>query len=365
MHKTARFEFIIIVIIFVSIFLVAWIYFFPAPLSDADYIKDSTPVTLRVVSYSLNNELQGLQIENFLENNPGTKLKVETYPIDLYYNLLTSELVNSNCPDIIMVEHPAVIDNLIPSNDLISLNNHTISSYQINDDLMHENSHYLSPPTGINSYVIYCNEDILSSLDIDLENPTFEEFVQICEKIKSNGITPITLGARSWLCIRNMVVQLASILAQDPLQSAMDNINTLKPYFQENAYLYDYHDAQVAFTQGNACFYFGTENEKEKITSDCNFTPLIINLKIDGNCTIWYDYTGMYALSMKSKNKLTALNVLKHISNKNEHKITQDYLSSLADLNDDKNCRYMCNWMYDNNGKNIKMYIEKLMNYTP
>ncbi|HHV98202.1 MAG TPA: extracellular solute-binding protein [Clostridiaceae bacterium] len=365
MHKTSRLEFIIIAIIFILIFLVTWTYFFPAPLSDADYIKDSTPVTLRVVSYSLNNELQGLQIENFLEDNPGTKLKIETYPMELYYNLLTSELVNSNCPDIIMIEHPAVIDNLIPSNDLISLNNHMISSYQINDDLMHENSHYLSPPTGINSYVIYCNKDILSSLSINLDNPTFEEFVQICKKVKSSGFTPIALGARSWLCIRNIAVQLASIFTQDPWQSAMNNLSSLKPYFQEDAYLNDYHDAQVAFTQGNACFYFGMENEKEKITSACNFTPLTINLIIDGKCTIWYDYTGMYALSMKSKNKLTALNLLKHITNKNEHKITQDYLSSIVDLNNNENCCYKCNWMYNDNGKNIKMYIENLMNYTP
>ena len=129
--KSKRFEFLIIIIFFLAIFLVAWINFFPAPLTDADYIQNSTPATLRVVSYSLNSELQNLEVDDFLEDNPKIKLKVETYPIDLYYSLLTSELGYSDCPDIIAVEHPALIDNLIPPAALVSLNNHMISGYQI------------------------------------------------------------------------------------------------------------------------------------------------------------------------------------------------------------------------------------------
>ncbi|HHU48605.1 MAG TPA: extracellular solute-binding protein [Clostridiales bacterium] len=363
--KSKRFEFLIIIIFFLAIFLVAWINFFPAPLTDADYIQNSTPATLRVVSYSLNSELQNLEVDDFLEDNPKIKLKVETYPIDLYYSLLTSELGYSDCPDIIAVEHPALIDNLIPPAALVSLNNHMISGYQINNDLMSSNSCYLSPPTGINSYVIYCNKDILSSLGIDLINPTLEEFIQACEKIKSHKIIPITLGARSWQSVKNIVIQLTSDLASDPWQCAMDNMNLLEPYFGENAHLNDYHDSQIAFTQGSACFYFGSLNEKEKVISNCSFDLYTTNLTIDNKRTIWFDYTGMYALCMNAKNKLVALDFLNHLTNKSEHVITQDYLSSLLDLKNYEKSNYKCNWMYNENGKYFKIYVEKLKNYSP
>lgn len=365
-HKITRFEFVIIVIVFLLIFLVKWLYSFPTPLSDANYInKHSEPVVLGLALYSSEDELHKLHIEDFLNKNTGVELKVDTYPIDLYYNVLSSELVNSNSPDIIMVEHPAVIDNLIPSKDLIPLNNYITSSYCINNDLTQDNSHYLSPPTSINPYVIYCNDDILSLLNVNLENPTLREFISVCKKINSKGFTPIVLGARSWPSIRNMVIQLSSDLAEDPWQSAMDNMSSLTPYFQEKFYLYDSYDAQVAFMQGKACFYFGTDNEKEKIASECDFEPITIHLQLDGSCTIWYDYVGMYALSMKAKNKLPALNLLKYITKKSENKITQDYLSSLEALNNTKNYQYKCNWMFNDNGKNIQMYMEKLKNYAP
>lgn len=363
MKKIPRLGFLLIIIFFLSIFLTAWAHLFPTPLSDADYVEDPEPIKLRVVSSFLNNELESSELEDFLKEHPKIELRIEKYPAELYYSLLSSELSYTDCPNIIAVEHPAIIDTLIPSNDLVPLNNHMISSYKQTYDFNCENSHYLSPPTNINSYVIYCNQDILNSLNIDLKYPTFDEFIRACESIKNNDIIPITLGTKSWSSIKNILIQLSPANTANPWQAAISNIRLLEPYFPKNAHLYDYHDSLIDFIQGNACFYFGNINEKEKIISESKFSVLITNLIINDKCTIWFDYTGMYALCMKSKDKLFALELLKYMTDKSEHIITQEYLTTIAESNNIK-YEYKCNWMYDDRIK-LKMYIEKIKNYSP
>ena len=169
------------------------------------------------------------------------------------------------------------------------------------------------------------------------------------------------MGA-SWQSVKNIVIQLTSDLASD-LAIAMDNMNLLNHISVKMRILMTITIPRLLCKK--LPFYFGSLNEKEKVISNCSFDLYTTNLTIDNKRTIWFDYTGMYALCMNAKNKLVALDFLNHLTNKSEHVITQDYLSSLLDLKNYEKSNYKCNWMYNENGKYFKIYVEKLKNYSP
>lgn len=102
---------------------------------------------------------------------------------------------------------PALKDNFSPS---------------ILDDAKVDGHYYGIPVRGVQPIILFYNKKVLA--DNGLEAPkTYDDFIAACEKLKSAGLTPITLGGGDqWPTLNWYSVIYQQLLGNDAVQKAMD-----------------------------------------------------------------------------------------------------------------------------------------------
>jgi raffinose/stachyose/melibiose transport system substrate-binding protein len=99
---------------------------------------------------------------------------------------------------------------------------------------------------------------------------TWEEFIDLCETIQSEGITPLYLGFKdTWTCMapwNALAVSLTDSTVCSEVNSGLttfsdeyvetaEKIKVLLDYAEANPYAYSYNDACTAFARGQAAMY--------------------------------------------------------------------------------------------------------------
>jgi raffinose/stachyose/melibiose transport system substrate-binding protein len=99
---------------------------------------------------------------------------------------------------------------------------------------------------------------------------TWEEFIDLCETIQSEGITPLYLGFKdTWTCMapwNALAVSLTDSTLCSEVNSGLttfsdeyvetaEKIKVLLDYAEANPYAYSYNDACTAFARGQAAMY--------------------------------------------------------------------------------------------------------------
>jgi ABC-type glycerol-3-phosphate transport system substrate-binding protein len=324
--------------------------------------EDVKPAEVTMVSLELPASLS-TPMKNEIQRNLEEKIDLvcDTYPTDIYYNMLNATLNSSTGPDLVMIEHPGVLGTLIPTSRLLPLNDYIEANWRSQLGAYSPETMYYTPPLGIKSYTAYYNKDVAERLGVDLSAVDIGNLPGILEAIQKNGYEPVSFGSKDWLCLRNLLVQLCTGPDErDPWQSAVNRLETIKPYLMSYSQLYDNEDVKLQFKNGNALIYFGFDNEFSELSSECNFNVGVMRLMSSGRYTVWYDYIGMYAINNNITNKVDTIYVLKAIASDDMQKRFSGYIPRLATQNVYGTAQYAENWMYVNGGKYLSDYFKKL-----
>lgn len=232
-------------------------------------------------------------IAEFQAENPGIDVKVNDYDHEGYKSAIRNWLVTSP-PDIVywfagnrmkyFVER-GLFDDI---SDVWENNGLSDSMSSTKASLSVDGKQYGVPYTFY-QWGIYYNKDIFDRLGLS-EPQTWEEFLAVCETLKSNGIAPITIGTKylwtaagwfDYLNLRTNGLDYHIDLMDGKIpytdQGVRDTFANWRQlvdagYFIENHASYSWQEAQPALFNGQAAMYlmgnFLTPNFPENVEFD-------------------------------------------------------------------------------------------------
>lgn len=209
--------------------------------------------------------------ELFMEKHPNIKLD---YQYTGEHQTIDTAVRSNSLPDLFYVQgnKTPMMELYVESGALLPLDDYDLDLSQYNEEAIEygtvDGSLYTSLPGFMETQLIFYNKDIFEEYGIS-EPETFEEFLNIFETLKDNGVTPMAMPGkeewgRPWLAF-----SLASALANDTLVN-VDNgegdfsdpdltkvfqtINDFaeNDYFSKNFITVDTSGAQLSFTNGDA-----------------------------------------------------------------------------------------------------------------
>ncbi|MFC9985832.1 ABC transporter substrate-binding protein [Microbacterium keratanolyticum] len=171
----------------------------PNDSSDTDRADGSEKVTLKLWTWS--NEarvaLQGGVLDLFTEQHPNIAVDILVQPDKDYQTLLTTGLSGSGGPDIAAIRSYGVISsfaeggNLAPLDDVIT-DWSGFSDIALQGVTARNDGKIYGVPQGMQTAQVYYNKKVFSDLKLDVPT-TWDEFLEVSEKIKASGTAPIVI----------------------------------------------------------------------------------------------------------------------------------------------------------------------------
>ena len=124
-------------------------------------------------------------------------------------------------------------------------------------------------PYAANAAGILYNKDMFQEHGWKIPE-TWNEFLDLCEKIKSSGIEPLYLGYKdTWTCLApwNALavgltdsdtcnqVNMGNTTFSEAYREVAEKMKTLQKYAEQNPYAYGYNDACTAFARNQSAMY--------------------------------------------------------------------------------------------------------------
>lgn len=180
--------------------------------------EEKKPVTVTaMITQSRNYE--GLQkMIQKLKDEENIIIDAQVVPDDQYTTLMKMKVNSGESPDLIDYNIPSVYYELDPEQFFLDLSNESWINELVSPENIDYNGKVYGYPfqsvQGVLGFVY--NKDIFESMDIQ-EPGTWDEFIQICEKIKKegNGITPIHIPKDTWVPQIYMTANYATALGAE------------------------------------------------------------------------------------------------------------------------------------------------------
>jgi multiple sugar transport system substrate-binding protein len=278
-------------------------------------------------------------IAQFEAENPDITVKVNEYDHEGYKSAIRNWLVTSP-PDIVywfagnrmkyFVDR-GLFDDVSDVWDEEGLSN-TFSSTKAS---MTVDGKQYGVPYTFYQWGMYYNKDLFDKYGLE-EPQTWEEFLAVCETLKSNGVTPITIGtkylwtAAGWFDYLNMrtngldfhidLMDGKVAYTDERVKNTFANWQQLVDggYFLENHASYSWQEAQAPLFNGEAAMYlmgnFLTPNIPENMNFDFFQFP-----QIDPSIGMYEDApTDTVHIPARAKNKEDARRFLAFIAEKEQ-----------------------------------------------
>ncbi|GKX31585.1 hypothetical protein SH1V18_40650 [Vallitalea longa] len=153
-------------------------------------------VTLKIMGWD-NESQQKVYLEPFEKDNPNIKIEYQFVDNKQFDNVLNAQLAAKEGPDIIIAG--AQTKNLAAAGYLLDLTNEEIASKYMETGLSafsFDGKYYGIPKISWFEGVFY-NKKIFAENNIEIPK-TYDEWLDIHEKLKEAGIKPQIMGAKSW-----------------------------------------------------------------------------------------------------------------------------------------------------------------------
>lgn len=221
----------------------------------------------------LQNMIKKLEEENI-------KVDAQVVPDDEALNMIKMKLNSGECPDLIDYNIPAIYDIVDPAANFADMSDEEwVNKLKIPENVTADDGKiygfpFLSVP-GVHGFTY--NEDVFKQCGVTVPT-TWDEFLDICQKIKDNGVTPIHMPKDSWVPQVLMTDNFAKILGKDKVEEFSEKVanNEMKwtdvPEFAEvidkylelyeKGYINDdftsatYDDSISAIAEGKAAMHF-------------------------------------------------------------------------------------------------------------
>ncbi|WP_408007638.1 ABC transporter substrate-binding protein [Pseudalkalibacillus sp. A8] len=290
-------------------------------------------------------------IEAFNEEHPDIKVEFKPSKNTEYDTILNTALQSGEGPDIIQLRpyapgmELAKAGYLEPIDDLDGIDvftEETLSAATSEDGKVY------GVPLSLNSAQMFYNKKIFN--DLGLEEPkTWDEFIELNEKLKEEGVTPIALGTKEgWLLslahaivgpahyganeFVDQITEGDKTFTSEEFVSSLDAMDELKQYFPENYEGLGMEDIRTLFfTEEAAMFPLGSwEIEVLREMSpdlEIGFFPMPSAEGKDPTMTTWVD--GSYGINANSTNKEEAKKFLEFMTTEKFAKLFSDELARI------------------------------------
>lgn len=135
--------------------------------------------------------------ELFHAQYPNISILYENAPVDQYQNVIKTRFVSGDAPDLIGVFPGTWKDPFVKSGYLMDLSNSSWSA-QLDDKArltMMTDGKLYAMPVDQNAIGVIYNKKIFKELNMTIPK-SWDEFLALCESIKSSGLTPLALGTK-------------------------------------------------------------------------------------------------------------------------------------------------------------------------
>ncbi|OMF38866.1 hypothetical protein BK133_01305 [Paenibacillus sp. FSL H8-0548] len=197
--------------------------------------KEQVSLTVLVATEWLKEKQWQLIFDEY-EKRTGNQLVIQSAPVNNYSDLVSTRLATKDSPDLLFYWGQAgAVRMLQPEKNLLDLNGEeialrihpTVTKYFLKSS----GKLYGIPATGISVSGVIYNKKVFEDLSIEIPK-TYDEFLAVCEKIKSAGITPIyEAGKEGWPLQLFTLSTMANIISKQP--DLMEKINTRKTTFEQ------------------------------------------------------------------------------------------------------------------------------------
>lgn len=175
--------------------------------SSESSVSQGTPsagknVELKFLHYQV-EAVDALQkvIDGFTKENPNIKVSMDAIPTKDWSTVLSMRIASNDTLDVLGVHPVPDIKKTYPvmlnNNTLMDLTNQPLLNNfgdVFSNDVKVDGKVYMVP-LSVNPYGVFYNKDLFKQLNLSVPK-TWKEFVDVCEKIKEAGTTPLGLGAK-------------------------------------------------------------------------------------------------------------------------------------------------------------------------
>lgn len=161
-----------------------------------------------------------------LEEEENIKIDAQVVPDDEALNMIKMKLNSGESPDLIDYNVPAIYDIVDPAANFADMSGEEwVSKLKIPENVTASDGKiygfpFLSVP-GVHGFIY--NEDVFKQCGVSV--PTnWDEFLQVCQKIKDSGITPIHMPKDSWVPQILMTDNFAKSLGKDKVEDFSEKL---------------------------------------------------------------------------------------------------------------------------------------------
>jgi raffinose/stachyose/melibiose transport system substrate-binding protein len=170
-------------------------------------------------------------INEFMKEHPDITIELEVKTPDQYANLLSTAIQSGDAPDIFWANgtKDTILQNLVKMGGPIDLTGKIdLTGYDkmATDILFINGKLWQTPGAAIDTRAVYYNKEIFEKYNIEVPT-TFAELEQVCETLKSQGVTPISFGGKLSWAVLFTFEPIISALCPDWLDEAAQGKATL------------------------------------------------------------------------------------------------------------------------------------------
>jgi raffinose/stachyose/melibiose transport system substrate-binding protein len=277
-------------------------------------------------------------IEAFNEKYPDIKVEFKPSKNTEYNTILNTALQSGEGPDIlhlrpyksgIALADAGYIEPLDGLEGLDVFHESTLAASKGSDGKQY------GVPLNMSTTQVFYNKKIFSDLGLDTPK-SWDEFIALCEKIKAEGITPISLGSKEgWLLslshgifgpahyggneFVDKITKGETNFSSAEFLNSITAMNQLKTYFPDNYEGLGMEDIRTLFFTGKAAMFPMGSWEIEVLRGmnpelDLGFFPVPSAIGKDATITTWVD--GSFAVNANSKHKEEAKKFLQFLTTK-------------------------------------------------
>lgn len=322
--------------------------------SDAKESKeDSNSETLTIMMNGSDSDayMEGYRkiIDGFNESNDyGVTVEIQNVVNSDYKTKLTTMMASDSETDIIFTWELGYLENFVNGNKIVSLQKYLDEDEDwknsfnggILDPLTYDGEVY-AIPTQQSTAIMYYNKAIFDEYNLEVPT-TYDEYVQVCDTLKENGVTPVALASTAddaWL-VSQYIQQLSDgIKGEDLFNSIKDGTGKWndegmieagklfqeevnKGYFEDGFTGVSGDEAKLMFANGqtamyfNGCWEISNLDKKENAAEAENFSCFIMPPVNEGYAgTAVGSVDTSYAVTKNCKNVDAAVALLKYMTN--------------------------------------------------
>ena len=320
---------------------------------SSDSKADSSSETMTIMMNGSDSDayMEGYRkiIDGFNESNEyGVKVEIQNVTNSDYKTKLTTMMASDSETDIIFTWELGYLENFVNGDKIVSLQKYLDEDEDwknsfnggILEPLTYDGEVY-AIPTQQSTAIMYYNKAIFDKYGLEVPT-TYDEYVQVCDTLKENGVTPVALASTAddaWL-VSQYIQQLSDGIKGEDLFNSIkggtgkwndegmveagklfqEEVN--KGYFEDGFTGVSREEAQLQFANGQTAMYFNgcweisnldkKENAAEAENISCFLMPAV-NEEYAGVEVGSVDTS--YAITKNCKNVDAAVALLKYMTN--------------------------------------------------